>query len=805
MNRRPLVVTGTGVLCAVGCGIDSVWTALCRLQSGLGSLSVCESARHGDAPVAQIPEEIERLCAAAVRGSRSDKLAYLAVEQASAQATLDDPSLDRARLGLVMGNTVGGVLGTEGFLSALVHRGVRRYGMMRHHECASSADICANEFDLRGPTTTLSTACSGGAMAIAMAADLIQRGDADIMIAGGCDSLCRLTVNGFGSLLLLDPDGCRPFDENRSGISLGEGAAAITIETEEGALARGATILARLSGWGTSCDAFHATAPDTEGSGAFRAMEQAVEMAGIAPAAVDHINTHGTATPGNDIAEMKAICRLFGEQPPPFLSTKGLFGHTLGASGTVDAVISIASLQHGGPPPSARFETVDPAIGLSPVLACGTSPQHHIMSNAFGFGGNNVSLVLSRPDAGESSASHGKPIDVKSRMRLGIMSMGVVTPLGSVLEDVLNGVTQAGASPSLREIMPPLPAATVPVYACPGDFGAKEEIKAGRRRRLERIQQMTLVAAKRAAAPLAAVPVSPERVCVAVGTGLGASITTAAFVEPIVTDPDAVPSPQKFTNAVHNALASQVGIELTARGLNSTTTHRDTSFEAALWHGANELVAGRADRLYAGGADELTPYLLSAGSRWGWWNADTPPIRPFSNSYTKRERPPTGEGAVVFGLAPITSSTDVPPLAELRCTAFGRFTPGENQWVDPATEAEWICAQLDREGISLDQIDIVISGANGWAPAEESFGAVVAALSARCGGKLRHGAYKHLCGDYHTASAFGLAMAVAFVTGTISAGDLLAPEGDNQTALLYTLSPQGTRAITCVTQPGALS
>ena len=805
MSERMPVITGTGIICSVGGDSESVWQSLILGKCGLGPLTLFHSARYGQAPVAEVAVDLEPLCAGAVRGSRSDKLAYLAVRQALAAAGLGT-SMGRfgSRAGMVLGATVGGVLGSEKFLGGVLRRNVHRYGNLRYHECASATDVCAKAFGCFGPTTTISTACSGGAMAIALAGRLIESGAADVVIAGGCDSLCRLTVNGFGSLLLLDAEGCRPFDRNRAGISLGEGAAALVIESARSAARRGVPVLARLTGWGCTCDAFHATAPDSEGDGAYRAMSGALRRAGLEPAAIDHVNAHGTGTPGNDVAESKAIRRLFGETLPPVLSTKGLLGHTLGASGAIDAVICVKAIEHGGPPMSLRFKTIDPEIGFAPVRSTLANRQSHVMNNAFGFGGNNVSLILSRATGAASEpASPGESSSTAKASRFSIAGIGVVSPMGNTVESMFAACSSEGATTFVREIGAPFPARRVRVYCCSDDFGAREEIAAGRRRRLERIQLMTLVAARRSCQSLSLGTTGGHRVCVAVGTGLGSTAATAAFVEPIIADDNAVPSPQKFTNAVHNALASQVAMELSARGLNSTFTHREISFESALWHGTQEIVAGNSDCAVVGGADELTPYLLSAGARWGWWGEDALPLRPLSANLSRRQRAIPGEGAVVFCLA--RSGGDLPALAEVRCVSFGRFALDEQGKIAADAEAEWIEGELVNHGVSLKQIDMVLSGANGLPALDERYVAVVTALGRRAGRLIRHGGYKHLCGDYHTASAFGMAMAVGLVSQRVSPDAMLSSGGECRVVLLYTLSGEGTRAITCVSGTGTTS
>jgi 3-oxoacyl-[acyl-carrier-protein] synthase II len=230
----------------------------------------------------------------------------------------------------------------------------------RFHECSAPVDLVAEGFGLYGPSFAISTACSSGALAIATAAELIQSGQADVMLAGGTDSLSHTTWAGFHSLLLVDAQGCRPFDATRGGMSFGEGAAILILEAEEHARKRGAKILARLTGWGASCDAHHVTAPHPDGAGALAAMQSALHRAQLTPADIGYVNAHGTGTRDNDLAESKALRSLFGANVPPFSSTKRFFGHALAASGAIEAVVCIEALRRQQLPANPGFRQIDP-------------------------------------------------------------------------------------------------------------------------------------------------------------------------------------------------------------------------------------------------------------------------------------------------------------------------------------------------------------------------------------------------------------------------------------------------------------
>ncbi|HET8645739.1 MAG TPA: beta-ketoacyl-[acyl-carrier-protein] synthase family protein, partial [Vicinamibacteria bacterium] len=345
---------------------------------------------------------------------------------------------------------------------------------------------------------------SSGALAIATAAELIQAGEADVMLAGGADSLSRMTWGGFHSLLLVDPGGCRPFDASRAGTSLGEGAGVLVLEAEEFARRRGAPILARLSGWGASCDAHHATAPHPEGLGAAAAMQAALARAGLNASAVDYVNAHGTGTRDNDLAESKALKTVFGSRVPPFSSTKGFFGHALAASGAIEAVVCVEALRRQELPPNAGFTTLDPVIGLAPVATLQPARLTHVMSNSFGFGGNNAVLIFSRP---ETPALTRPP----QPGPVAVTGLGVVGP-GSI---------------GFQDVEPPLPAGKITVRSC-GQLADAALLTSGQRRRLGRLVRMALMAARRSHSPSPPGPAQP--LAVAIGTGLGFLEDAAAFL-----------------------------------------------------------------------------------------------------------------------------------------------------------------------------------------------------------------------------------------------------------------------------------
>ena len=730
MATRSPVVTGLGLVTANGCGVGGNWTAIRIGVSGLKPLTLFSSPRYGQVLTGEAPRDLTALGAPA-HASRSDQLGWLAAREAVAEAGLDFTNCAE-RAGVVLGCSVGGSFNSEHFLITLIKRGKMRARPLRFHECVSVVDLVANEFGLLGPSLAVSTACSSGALAIATAAEMIQAGEADIMLAGGADSLSRMTWAGFHSLLLVDALGCRPFDVSRAGTSMGEGAAVLVLEAEESARKRGAKILARLSGWGASCDTHHATAPHPEGAGAAAAMVAALHRAGLESSAIGYVNAHGTGTRDNDLAESKALRTVFGFHVPPVSSTKGFFGHALAASGAIEAVVCVEALRHQEIPPNPGFTKIDPAIGLEPVTELRSAPLTHVMSNSFGFGGNNAVLIFSQPETPVLN-SPSPPVEV-AVTGIGVVGPGVLGP---------------------REIEPPLPAGTVNAHSC-GDLADAALLTSAQRRRLCRMVQMALIAARRSHPPRPA-----QRLAVAMGTGFGCLEEGAVFIENLISKDEREPMPSRFSGSVHNAPAAQIAIDLGARAMNFAPTAGEISFECALWQGTAQLATGQADAALVGAVDELNKYPLSLGRRWGFWNDQTRP----------------GEGAMMASLTRAEKTTS--RLARVTTVRLGRY----RQPFDAEREADWIAAAID-----LKAVDIVLSGAKGWLSLDKHYSDVVAALSTRAGRALEHQTYKQLCGEFHAASAFGFSVAVGLAQQRKSG------------VLLYTLARGGAKAI-CLLQP----
>jgi 3-oxoacyl-(acyl-carrier-protein) synthase len=575
----------------------------------------------------------------------------------------------------------------------------------------------------------------------------------------------------------------------------------LLLEAEETARARGARILARLSGWGASCDATHPTAPDPQGDGAAAAMQLALDRGGLPPSDIGCVIAHGTGTPDNDVMEARALRRVFGGAAPPFASVKRFFGHTLAASGAMQAVVCVQALGEQAVPANLGFENRDPEIGLEPAREFQSRRLEHVLSNSFGFGGNNVVLLFSSPCLDPASVAAGVPRRPPV-MPLAVLGAGLVSAGGHTMPGVRAALAAGGVTPSWLDSAAPFPLGRMRAYSC-GDFGAGEAISSSRRRRLGHLQQMALVAAKRSLPQGLPASLSTDRVCAAFGTGLGCLGETAAFVENMLINEERAPLAGRFANSVHNACASQLAIEFHLRGLNSTSTHREISFEAALWQCANQLRQGRADLALAGAADELSPYAQAVGERWGWWDENAPAIRPFARELQGRRRPLPGEGAAVFTLA--RAGQGSPPLASLRSVHFGQFAARAGRPPEAQTEASWIRDTLERDGVPLASVDLLLTGASGWPLWDDAYREVASALSVLRGHEVSLGAYKQVSGEHGSASAFGFFVALGLVRGEIEPVLCLAgnPSGaavahPPRTVLLYTLAPGGSHALCCV-------
>ena len=389
-----VMVTGMGLVSALGRGVDAHRSALETGQTGLGPAHLLDSRYASQMTFGELGEDSKVLSdIVGIDGlptSRTTLLAMIACTEAIDQSGLSKDELASTDTALISASTVGGMRQTHKLYADTMSADISSpyaitYATSRH------TMRLAEHFGIRGLTDTFNTACSSSANAIMFGARLICSGRARRAIVGGSDALAAFTVNGFNALMILSDEPCRPFDINRKGLNLGEGAAYLVLEHED--ICRDKPGIAEICGYGNACDAYHASSTSDEAWGPFHAMDKALKVAGVSPAMIDYVNTHGTGTEINDRTESTAMHRVFGK-PPLYNATKSYTGHTLGAAGSLEAVFTLISMEQGRVYPS--LNCTEPLDDHGPVLETTSKDIQHAMSNSFGFGGNCTSLVFSR-------------------------------------------------------------------------------------------------------------------------------------------------------------------------------------------------------------------------------------------------------------------------------------------------------------------------------------------------------------------------------------------------------------------------
>jgi len=409
--KRRVVITGLGLTTPLGVGIDNVWANIVDGKSGIGPITRFDASRHETRIAGEVKDFVPEDFITPKEVRRMDlfiQYAIAATRIALDSARLDMTKEDAERVGAIVGTGLGGLPTIEKYHTVLLEKGPGRISpffipMLIANEAPGNIAI---QFGLKGPNLSVVTACATGAHSIGDAFRIIQYNDADVMVAGGTEAnLTPLTVGGFNALKALstrnDPPekASRPFDKERDGFVVGEGAGIVVLEELEHARMRGAPIYAEIIGYGYNADAYHITAPSPDGDGSIRCMRLALKDAGISPGQVDYINAHGTSTDLNDLSETIAIKKVFGDgaYKIPISSTKSMIGHLLGAAGAVEAIFSILAIRDQVCPPTINYEHQDPECDLDYVPNTARKhPINVVMSNSFGFGGTNAVLAFRR-------------------------------------------------------------------------------------------------------------------------------------------------------------------------------------------------------------------------------------------------------------------------------------------------------------------------------------------------------------------------------------------------------------------------
>ena len=517
-----IAITGMGILCAIGNDKAAVLDALRKKQSGIGRMKYLPSV-HTDIPVGEIKlstDEMKQMLG--IPGdepvSRTSVIGALAVREALAQAGIED--VTGKRVALISGTTVGVMDVTE---QHFIQKKMEPR-LPNGNECGKSTLEIARYAGLEGAACcTICTACSSALNAIMLGSDMLKNDEVDLVVAGGSEPLSIFHLNGFNTLMILDRERCRPFDETRAGLNLGEGAAFVVLQKDvpDG--------LAYVHGYANRCDAFHQTATSKNGEGAYQAMTGALRMAGIQPEDIKYINAHGTGTPDNDASETAAFRRIFGDTLPEMSSTKSYTGHTTSAAGSVETVICILAMQNSFVPASLGWSHLMPD-GYVPSMGRTGIDLDYVMCNSFGFGGNDSSLILGK------GKPQTKDLPLKDESRISIASQKTISNDEELVE--------------LKQYMSPMES-----------------------RRMGKIMKASLLSAFSALKE--AGMERPDAIIAA--TAKGMLELSAIFLEDIVENREEQLKPTVFMQCTHNTIASAIAIRTGCHGYNITYSQGDDS------------------------------------------------------------------------------------------------------------------------------------------------------------------------------------------------------------------------------------
>ena len=629
-RKNPVYIAGIGIVSPLGCGVDATEQKLRENNSAIAPLNtdVFHIQQPPPLPVGQVSDIPDSPL------PRTHRLTIAAAKQAMERYS-------HAPDAVIIGTTTGGILSTEEELI----KGEENPEKYSHHGLTTVAEELADAVSCTGPALTVSTACSSGTVAISMALKMLQSGNAEWVLAGGADSLCRLTYYGFHSLQLVDPDGSKPLDINRQGMSVAEGAGILLLSTVKPEVPLG-----QILGYGLTCDAYHSASPHPEGKGAFQAMRNAINDAGSNARTIDYINLHGTGTPDNDLAESKAIRSIFLHLPP-LSSIKGATGHSLAASGAIEAAIAAICVQKGLLPANTGCVMPDPKLQLTPISTPASQPVSTVLSNSFGFGGNNACIIVSETDSPTAPSQRSEHIP------LTILGKACITGAGHTQDslETFSKLAAIGGTLDLNSISEKLPARKV--------------------RRLKRFSRIALALAD-AAKEDSNLKKSPHSVFL--GSGWGALSETYDFLNKLQSSNEKFPSPIDFVGSVHNSAAGQIAIMHGATGANITSSGGDYSFEQALLSADSFL-------------DEDSPsaFVLAVDE----FHEQFSPL--FDPSISKNTPPADGGGGFYLSRKSIAGRISI----QLKCY---------QKWTDNVLDT--LIAALNKDNSSLNNCKMILAG-----------------------------------------------------------------------------------------------
>ncbi|MBP2000451.1 3-oxoacyl-[acyl-carrier-protein] synthase II [Paenibacillus shirakamiensis] len=625
-----VAITGIGVLSAVGNGREAFWESIRLGRSGLKEMTRFDASKLSTRFVGEVRnfDPSEYMSEQELHETeRCSQLAFAAAWEAFENASLPVDQYSDDRKGVVIGTSLGGIPNGEVFHSQWLHDGYIQTdeSLLLAYPLHTSADFLSIRFRLKGPKITISTACSASSGAIGYGATLINAGKADLVIVGGTDPLSMLSLSGFNSLKALSSDPCSPYCQSK-GITIAEGAGMLILERLDLAERRGATILGLVGGCGLSSDAYHPTAPNPGGAGAFKSMHTAVAQASLNLDEIDYVNGHGTGTRANDSAETSALKNMFrdSKKPIPVSSTKSMIGHTLGAAGAIEAITCVMSMMHNTLPPTVNFDESHNPYGLDFVPNTSRKQQvNTVLSNSFAFGGNNVSLLFQNYDHSPRST---EPQNV-AHHRTVITGLGIVQPLGigkeSFFSAIVNGKSAIQDIPFQNEVY----------HSRVGALLDNEQylkyINPSVVRRLDMLSKYSMASAKMTLddAKLKVNRDNCERIAIIFGTSSGPIETVEAVNRSIVLQGADKVNPSLFPNTVMNAAAGHICLAFQIKGPSTTICSGGVSGSQAIIYAHQMIKDGIVDAALVIASDEYNETLHAGYDRLGVLS-DTIPV-PF--------------------------------------------------------------------------------------------------------------------------------------------------------------------------------
>ena len=578
---KDIVITGVGIVSAIGNDTSSVLESLRNETSGIGEMRYLSSV-HKELPVGEVKLSDNQL--KDILGlpheqiiSRTTLLGAVALKQAVEKLGVAEANGPRSkvkgrRVVFINGTTVGGMDVTENLFPLTSH--LSPLITQLSHDCGSCTKDIAALCGISAEVCTISTACSSALNAVILGAEMLKIDEADIVIAGGTEGLSKFHLNGFNTLMILDHQCCRPFDETRNGINLGEGAAYVVLQRKEDCQG---DFKAFISGYSNACDAFHQTATSEEALGPVLAMSQALEMASLTPSDIDYVNAHGTGTPNNDLTESIAIKKVFGNDLPYISSTKAYTGHTTSASGAIELVICLLAMEHNFIPSNLGCTTPLQG-GIVPSKGKNDCKVENVMCNAFGFGGNDSTLIISK-SLGTGGELEIRKEELTLNSKFKILNSQFLSPVEVVAECVIDDVEQLKDS---RDVIPPMEA-----------------------RRMGKLLKAATLSSLRAL-KMAGIE-KPDAIITA--TSRGMIDNSEKFLIDMIENGETLLKPTLFMQSTHNTIGSSIAIRLECHGYNTTYTQGEASLDWAMRDAERLIKSGKANSVLVGMHDESTPLL----------------------------------------------------------------------------------------------------------------------------------------------------------------------------------------------------